>query len=467
MKRSSLLLLGVLLCTALCADDWPQWRGAQRDGVWREDGILDAFPAGGLPVRWRTPIGAGYSGPAVSGGKVFIMDRTTKPDPETDVKLRWDFRDKSMGLERVLCLDEATGKIVWTHSYLCKYSAAYGTGPRVTPTVCGEKLYTLGTMGDLYCLEAATGKELWKKNLTQDYGSAAPLYGFAIQPLVEGDMVIVLAGGAGPAVIAFDRHTGKEIWKALKTSEPGYSAPLVRTLAGQRQLIVWHADALAGLEPETGKVLWTVPHAVKVGMAITTPAIEGNRLAVCSQYEGVLMLEFKPGVAEPQVLWKASTGGAPEKTWKPSGFNTTLSTILLLDNCVYGSSLYGEFCCLNGDTGQRLWTTLAPTSGGTEPKDRWSTVFMVPHAVGPASVPAGRDAGTTRVFIFNEKGDLILSKLSAKGYEEISRAHILDPDMFSSGTGGRKVIWSHPAFANRCVYARNNQELICVSLAKP
>jgi outer membrane protein assembly factor BamB len=186
-------------------------------------------------------------------------------------------------------------------------------------------------------------------------------------------------------------------------------------------------------------------------MSIVTPAIENNRLAVSSQYEGVLMLEFKPGVAAPAVLWKASSGGAPEKEWKKAGFNTTLSTVLLLDNHVYGVSLYGETCCLNGDTGDRVWTTLAPTSGGTVPKDRWSTLFMVPH----------RD----RVFIFNEKGDLILSKLTAKGYDEISRAHILDPDMLSAGSGGRKVIWSHPAFANRCVYARNNQELICVSLA--
>ncbi|MCY3017582.1 MAG: PQQ-like beta-propeller repeat protein [Planctomycetota bacterium] len=379
------------------------------------------------------------------------MDRTTKEDPDTEVKTRWDFRDKTMGLERVLCVDEATGKILWTHSYLRKYTVAYGTGPRATPTVHGDKVYTLGTMGDFYCLEAATGKEVWKKNLVQNYGAAVPLYGYAIQPLVEGDQVIILVGGSGPAVLALDRHNGKELWKALSASEPGYSAPLICTLAGQRQLIVWHADGMAGLVPDSGKVLWSIPHATKVGMSITTPAIEGNRLAVSSQYEGALMLEFKPGAAAPEILWKASTGGAPEKEWKKTGFNTTLSTVLLLDNFMYGVSLYGEMCCLNGNTGERVWTALAPTSGGTEPKERWSTVFMVPHH--------------DRVFIFNEKGDLILSRLTSKGYEEISRAHILDPDMPSSGTGGRKVVWSHPAFANRCVYARNNQELICVSLA--
>jgi len=144
-------------------DDWPQWRGPQRDGVWREDGILETFPTNGLTVRWRTSIGAGFSGPAVAGGRVFLMDRVTKEDPDTEVKIRYDFRDQTMGLERVLGVDEATGKILWTHSYLCKYSVAYGIGPRATPTVQGDKLYSLGTMGDLYCLEAATGKEVWKK----------------------------------------------------------------------------------------------------------------------------------------------------------------------------------------------------------------------------------------------------------------------------------------------------------------
>ena len=193
------------------------------------------------------------------------------------------------------------------------------------------------------------------------------------------------------------------------------------------------------------------PIPFEIGMAITTPAVEGNRLAVSSQFEGVLMLEFKAGTAEPAVLWKASAGTAPERQWKKAGFNTTLSTVLLLGGYVYGVSLYGETCCLDGRAGQRVWTTLEPTSGGTVPRERWSTLFMVPHG--------------DKVFIFNEKGDLILARLTPAGYSEISRAHILDPDMASAGGGGRKVVWSHPAFANRCVYARNNHEIVCVSLA--
>jgi outer membrane protein assembly factor BamB len=174
---------------------------------------------------------------------------------------------------------------------------------------------------------------------------------------------------------------------------------------------------------------------------------------VSSAYEGVLMLEFKPGAAEPTVLWKASAGTVPERQWKKAGFNTTMCTVLLMDNHVYGVSLYGETCCLDGDTGQRVWTTLQPTSGGEVPRERWSTLFMVPHG--------------KKVFLFNEKGDLILARLTRAGYDEIGRTHILDPDMPSVGSGGRKVVWSHPAFANRCIYARNNHEIVCVFLAAP
>ena len=476
----SALFLVIAAGLAAQADDWPEWRGELRDGVWREKGILEQFPPGGLPVRWRTPVGPGFCGPAVAGGRVFLMDRALDEGAPTDVQTRWNYRDKTTGRERVLALDEATGKILWTHVYPCAYSIAYGSGPRATPTVHGDKVYTLGAMGELLCLESATGKVVWKKNLMRDYGVEAPLYGFASPPLVDGDRLITMVGGKGQAVVAFDRNTGRELWKADSAAEPGYCAPLMRTLAGKRQLVVWHSEALSGLESESGKVLWSVPHRTVAAIAISTPAVEGDRLVVSSQYEGAMMLQFKPGDAEPTVLWKASAGTVPEREWKKAGFNTTLSPVLLLGGHVYGVSLYGETCCLDGDTGRRVWTTLQPTSGGTQPRERWSTLFMVPHGEqrlfqNSSRPPAGeghevRATGletASRVFIFNDKGDLILARLKPSGYQEIGRSHILDPDMLSTGTGGRKVVWSHPAFANRSIYARNDHEIVCVSLAAP
>ncbi len=455
-RTACLLVLGIIDLASLLpagrSDDWPQWRGANREGVWREHGILESFPAAGLPVSWRAPLGTGFSGPAIAGGRVFVMDRVLAQGAPKDVKTQWNYRDKTTGRERVVCLDEATGKELWTQSYTCSYSIAYGSGPRATPTVCGDKVYTLGAMGDLLCLDGATGRIVWRKNFVRDYGVEVPAYGYAGAPLVDGERLIAVVGGENHAVVAFDRDTGRELWKSGSSSEPGYCAPIIRTLGGKRELIVWQSDALMGIEPESGKVLWSVPHNTMAGMSISTPAVDGDRLAVSSQFEGTMLLEFSREAIEPKIVWKRSAAGSvPEKPFKKAGLNTTLSTVLLTGNHVYGVSVYGETCCLDAANGSRVWTTLQPTSGGTEPHDRWCSAFFVPHG--------------DKVFIFNERGDLILARLKPSGYEEIARTHLLDPDMPSSGGGGRKVIWSHPAFANRCVVVRNDHAIIRVSLA--
>ena len=197
IRNLSLLLLIATTCPAH-ADDWPQWRGANREGIWRETGIVDNLPARGLPVRWRTSIGAGFAGPAVAAGRVYLMDRVLDADAPADLRLQWNYRDKTRGRERVVCLDAATGKQLWLHQYPCEYSIAYGSGPRATPTVAGGKVYTLGAMGDLFCLDAATGKVVWQKNFVRDYGAEVPIYGCAAAPLVDRERLIAVVGGEGP-----------------------------------------------------------------------------------------------------------------------------------------------------------------------------------------------------------------------------------------------------------------------------
>jgi outer membrane protein assembly factor BamB len=135
-------------------------------------------------------------------------------------------------------------------------------------------------MGDLFCLDSSSGRVVWQKNFVRDYGAEVPIYGYASPPLVDGDRLITMVGGQGQAVVALDRHTGQPLWKAANASEPGYCAPLVRTLDGKRQIVVWHANALAGLEPESGRLLWSVHHPLTAGMAIPTPAIEGRGTSV-------------------------------------------------------------------------------------------------------------------------------------------------------------------------------------------
>ena len=214
-----ILLTLALTGPGLRADDWPQWLGPERDSVWRERRILDKFPTNGPTVRWRVPIGGGYSGPAVAKGRVYVLDRQlakTASNPSNPFD-----RSRIPGSERVLCLDAATGKQIWQHEYDCPYTVSYPAGPRTTPTVNGGKVYTLGSEGNLCCLDAKTGRVHWLRDFKKDLGIATPLWGFSGNPLIDGHKLICLAGGDGTTVVAFDKDSGKELWRALSAKEPG------------------------------------------------------------------------------------------------------------------------------------------------------------------------------------------------------------------------------------------------------
>jgi outer membrane protein assembly factor BamB len=370
----------------------------------------------------------------VASGSVFVMDLQKSGSSNTS--------------ERVLCLDAGNGNIRWQHSYPCKYNnIGYDSGPRATPAVADGKVYTLGVMGDLLCLDAADGKPLWQKNIRRDYQVKPPTWGFSTQPLVEDSRLYAVIGGQGHAVVAFDAATGKELWRALSAREPGYSAPVIRTINGKRQLVVRHVDGLAGLTLDTGEVIWSTAFPTKVGMAICTPAVFGDRICISGQWEGAAMFKVLPDNQIATLVWSRDAGITPEKTFRTEGFNSAMSTVLFDGNQVYGVSLHGELCALDAATGHRLWTSLALT-GETSPKDKWFTAFLVPH---------GKEW-----FVFTEKGDLQIARLSTAGYELLGQTHLCDPDM---PVNNRKVIWSHPAFANRCIFVRRNSELVAFSLA--
>ncbi|MGL6097364.1 MAG: PQQ-binding-like beta-propeller repeat protein, partial [Fimbriiglobus sp.] len=213
MRLTTLFALFVL-APAVRADDWPQWLGPNRDGEWKEPGLADTFPAGGPAKLWSAKVGLGYAGPAVAAGKVYVPDRLLDAG-QANPKNAFDTPEVG-GVERVLCFDQTTGKELWAHSYPCKYKISYAAGPRCTPTVDGDRVYNLGAMGDLLCLDAATGKVVWSKNFPKDYGANVPVWGFSSHPLVDGDKLICLVGGSeGRLVMAFDKKTGAEKWRAL------------------------------------------------------------------------------------------------------------------------------------------------------------------------------------------------------------------------------------------------------------
>jgi outer membrane protein assembly factor BamB len=437
MRRSLTTLLAAVLFlsvgTQARGDDWPQWMGPQRDGVWREKGILDKFPAGGLKARWRVEVGVGYAGPAVASGKVYITDYLTKGDTRGN----FSGRTKLKGQERVRCLDAATGALVWKHTYDCPYEISYPGGPRCTPTVHDGKVYTLGAMGNLVCLSADKGELLWSHDLKEDYKIKAPLWGFCGHPLVDGNKLICLVGGKDSVAVAFDKDSGKQLWHALSADQPGYCPPTMIEAGKTRQLIVWHAESINSLEPDTGKVHWSVPLAPSYGMSITAPQKLGDHL-------------YASGIGGKAVLLKlADDRPAATEVWSNESKTAVYcsnSTPFLEDDTIYGvDCMTGYLRGVKLSTGERLWETLAPVGGK---RLIHGTAFLIKNG--------------DRFFLASETGDLIIARLSPKEYREISRTKLLQP---TSDTFGRKVVWSYPAFADKCIFWRNDKELVCVSLA--
>ena len=270
---------------SLRADDWPEWRGKGRLGVWNETGIIERIPAGGLPVAWRMPVNEGYAGPSVSGGRVFVTDaRAVKANQK---------------IERILALDEATGRVLWSQEWQTDYSGlqlVYAIGPRATPTVDGDRVYVVGAMGNLLALDAASGRTLWKKDYAKDFDASVPSWGFASAPLVDGDRLICIVGGEPDAkVVAFDKMTGDVIWKSMSSeTEPGYNQPIIFEEGGVRQLIIFHPMGFASLDPATGKLYWEIEHRSQMGIVVATPIKNGRHLFFTSQYGGARMLTLDP-----------------------------------------------------------------------------------------------------------------------------------------------------------------------------
>ena len=413
----------VLLPCNSMADDWPQWGGPNRDIVWRETGILEKFPTDGLlPRVWSVPIGEGYSGPAVADGLVYLTDRI-----------------HDAGTERVLCVDAETGKEVWKLEYPVRYTISYPAGPRATPVIDDGRVFTVGAQGNMYCLNAKTGEEIWKTDYQKDFGTELPVWGMAASPLVDGDQLITLVGGKnGALIVSFDKATGKELWRALDDEGIGYCPPVIYEFAGRRQLIIWHPSAVTSLDPKTGAMIWDVPWKINYGLTAPMPRKVGDNLFLTAFYNGPLML--KVGLDKAEVVWQ----GKSNNEQQTDGLHAIMPTPWVNEDNIFGICSYGQLRGLKTSTGERLWETLEATGNG-----RWWNAFIIPHE--------------DRFFLHNEQGDLIIAELSAEGYKEISRAKLVEP---TRPVQRRMTIWSHPAFAMKSVFARNDKELVRVSLAK-
>ena len=439
----ALVAAGVVFgATHAQADDWPQWRGADRLAVWSETGVVDRFPDSGLKVAWRTPVRSGFAGPAVADGRVFVLDWREDPESRT-----------LDGTERLVALDEEAGAVLWTHEWATSYrmlQASYAIGPRATPTVDGDRVYAVGASGALRCVDAASGELIWSRNYIDDYDTSVATWGVASAPLVDGDRLIAIVGGEPDAlVVAFDKRTGAELWRAVEVvGEMGYGQPVIYEAGGVRQLIVWHAAALVSLDPETGETYWEEPWEVGAGMSVATPVRDGHYLLVSQFYNGSMMMRLDTDRPSASVLWKgASRSEMPDET---DGLHALITTPIVAGGHVYGVGSYGELRGLDARTGERLWMSDRMTV-----QARWGTAYMVRQG--------------DRYFVSNDEGYLIIARFTPEGYVEVDRTMLLEATSHS-GYGpqrrfDRLVNWSHPAFANRHVVQRNDDEVIRASLA--
>lgn len=430
-----------LLTLSALAADWPRWLGPDGDLTWREKGLVEKFPEGGPTVLWRAPVANGYSGPAVAGDRVFLSDYVIETGVVDD---RPGTRTVLTGEERVRAYDAATGKVLWSYGYEVPLNVSFPNGPRTTPAVEGELLWSLGAEGHLVCLRVKDGSVVWKKELKKEYQQVeAPFWGYSHHPVIHGDLLYCLPGGEGTTVVAFNKKTGAEVWRALTAKDPGYAPPVVVTRGGRDILIVWHPEALCGLDAATGKVFWSIPFSVAYGMSIMAPRVGGDHVFVGGMVKKSLLVKLSADGTTAEIEWT----GAPKQALSPKN-----GTPLVWNGHLYGCDADGEMRFADLVTGDRLWSSEEPLKGESPNS---GTFFMVRLTeVAP---------GAPNHLIANDLGELVLADVSPAGYKEVSRAQVLEP---TTPGMGRTVVWSHPAFARQCVFLRNDREMICVSLAQ-
>jgi outer membrane protein assembly factor BamB len=401
MKSTPILssvLLFITAVPALTAADWPVWRGPAYDGISTE---TDWQLTGDPKVLWEAEVGLGFSSFVVAQGRVL----TTGHADATDT---------------VYCLDVATGKEIWKHSYPADLGDKYYEGgTSATPTVDGEFVYHLSRWGDLFCLEAATGKVKWSKNIQQETGANIPDWGFAGAPLVQGELLILNVGKAGVAV---EKATGKIVWKS-EVDNAGYSTPYPISLGGQKLAIIGSGDSYVAVDVKTGEQRWTHPWGTRYGVNAADPILSGDNLFISTGYN------------KGCTLLKLGTG-EPEKVWENKALKNMFNSSILLDGYLYG---------VDGDHNSRCALKCVRLSDGRE---MWSE-----KDIGFASLTASADG---RLLILTSKGELVQVKASSENYDEISRTQILNGKC-----------WSAPVLANGQLYARNSEgRVVCLNLKK-
>jgi len=393
--------------------DWPQWQGPDRKAISRETGLLKKWPKDGPKLVWKADkLGGGYSAPAVSAGRIFGMS----------------FRGQD---EVVWALNEATGNELWATRIAEAKRAPGQQGPegsRGTPTVDGDVLYALGENGDLVCLETASGKERWHKNLISDFGGTIPRWGYSESPLVDGDKVIVTPGGSDATLVALNKQTGETIWKDQVPEGGGahYSSVIAADVDGQREYIQFLAKGVVGVSAKDGKMLWHFEQPANPVSNISTPIYSDHYVFAASAY-------YVGGA-----LAKINSGSKAEVVYATKKMKNHHGGIVLLDGYLYGANGgNGEtpaLVCLDFKTGKVMWEEKKAGKGSLAYADGC-------------------------LYYRDENGPMLLIEANPKEYVELSR--------FTQPERSKAKAWSHPVIANGKLYLRDQNVLFCYDIKQP
>jgi outer membrane protein assembly factor BamB len=395
------------LALALTAADWPQFLGPTRDGVSAETGLATAWPADGPRRVWERPVGAGFSGPVVVGGRLVLFHRT--------------------GAEEVVeCLEAATGKPLWRTPAPTDYVDDFGfdEGPRATPLVADGRVYTLGAAGRLACLTLGEGKPVWDRNVNADYQVEKGFFGVATSPILEGGRLVVNVGGREAGIVAFDPATGKEVWRATRDAA-SYSSPTAATLAGKRTVVFLTREGLVGLDPADGTVRFQKRWRARLHASVNaaTPLVVGDQVFVSASY-GTGAGVFEVAAGGLRELW------ANDRTLS-SHYNTGVyraGHLYGIDGRQEGGQ--AELRCVAWKTGKVVWS-----------KEGFGCASLI--------------VADGNLLALTERGELVLIAATPEGYQEKARAAVL--------TGPCRAV---PALADGRLYARDTKKLVCFELKK-
>ncbi|QEF96622.1 outer membrane biogenesis protein BamB [Stieleria maiorica] len=408
-RLAGLPVLLTLVYTFAPADDWPQWRGPERDGKSSESGLLDSWPAAGPKLLWQTDdLGDGYSTPSAAGGIAYVIS------------------NKSLAAEEVVALSLSDGSKLWATKIgpVGKNQGPQYPGTRSTPTIDGDKLYALGSDGDLACLDAKSGSIKWSKNLRSDFGGKPGKWAYAESPLIDGDALICSPGGSEATVVALNKSDGKPIWKAplAQADDAGCSSPVVATIAGTKQYVLFLSKGVVGLKAETGELLWRYTGTSDKDANVQTPVVSGNLVYTGAGRVGGGLVRVSAGESEPEEVYFERT--------MPSGMGGNI----LVDGLLFGTSGPTQIC-IDFETGDIKW------------QDRGIGAASLCYADG-------------KIFSHGENNDVAVIEATGEGYKELTR---FTPPGAPTEVKGKA--WTYPIIVDGKLVIRHGGTIWCYDIS--